>query len=580
MVIIMNKLITDNDVPIGYKLLLDTLSIWGVSRYVGVTGGGVIHFLKYINPLVNNCAEEQSFFSIAEYNAGFIPLGYYLSSGRIAAAVATTGAASKLLSCGLSDAKLHDIPAVYIVPLIGEEIHGYSPLQDTTKHGSNIVAQLRSELPESVFVLDSPNTLAEKLSSARVQLERAKPIVLVLLHKALNSPTYNPTKTIASIKLPVQNFSFIDFCDEFRHDIKGRRLVLLVGEEMVRYPNAAALTTQFCQILRCAAIWSINGANAVQRDNPYGFGYISFGGNDEALSLYQSIGKDDVLLVLGACPDEYTVNLQKFSAAKTFFLTNYSGSYGQIDNSFSHMSQGAYHQVSGPLDQLLRNLMAAAQQQPFNNIPSPLAPNNLNHRQYPPPRSGYVDMAELYQRLDRWWPAGSIGFDDVCLSYKDRQYVTQRPNNNIQFYSLYRGSAMGGAFGAAIGAKLSLPTRPVFLFTGDGCFRLFSGSLGEVSELGLVIFLVNNASFSIVGQGLPIILPEIEEKKYHANLKQLDYCSIARACGWEAEQLAPDLSNLNYLLDKTTGNTMKSLLIDIPVDALQVLGRNPRVQNL
>lgn len=579
-VLIVNKVIAGNDVSIGYQLLLETLSKWGVTRYVGVTGGGVVHFLKHINPLVNFCSEEPGFLSIAEYSAGFIPLGYYLSSGRMAAAVATTGAASKLLSCGLSDAKLHDIPAIYIVPLTGEEMQGHSPLQDTSESGSNIVAQLRSELPESVFVLDSPETLAEKLSSAHVQLGRAKPVVLVLLHNALNSPTSHPAKTTASVKLPVQRSSFIDFCDEFRHDIDGRRLILLVGQEMTRYPDAATLTTQFCQMLRCAAIWSINGANAVQRDNPYGFGYISFGGNDEALSLYQSIGKDDVLLVLGACPDEYTVNLHKFSAAKTFFLTNILGSYGQIENSFAHMSQGAYRQVSGPLDQLLCSLLAAAQQQPFGNIYSPFAPNNLNHRQYPPARPGYVDMAELYQRLDRWWPAGSIGFDDVCLSYKDRQYVTQRPNNNIHFYSLYRGSAMGGAFGAAVGAKLSLPTRPVFLFTGDGCFRLFSGSLGEASELGLVIFLVNNASFSIVGQGLPMILPEIEEKNYHAYLKPVDYCAIARACGWEAEQLAPDLSNLSFLLDKATGNTMKSLLIDIPVDALQVLGRNPRVKNL
>ncbi|MGD8164543.1 thiamine pyrophosphate-dependent enzyme [Pantoea sp. FN0307] len=576
----MNKVISGNDMTTGYQLLLETLSEWGVTSYVGVTGGGVIHFLKHINPLVNSCAKTLGFFSIAEYSAGFIPLGYYLCSGRMAAAVATTGAASKLLSCGLSDAKLHDIPAVYIVPLTGEGTQGQSPLQDTSVYGSNIVAQLRSELPESVFVLDSPETLAEKLLSAHIQLERAKPVVLVLLHSALNSPAYYPAKTIASVKLPVQRSSFIDFCDEFRHDIDGRRLVLLVGEEMARYPEAAALTTQFCQMLRCAVIWSINGANAVQRDNPYGFGYISFGGNDEALSLYQSIGKDDVLLVLGACPDEYTVNLQKFSAAKTFFLTNHSGSYGQIENSFAHMAQGAYRQVSGPLDQLLRSLLAVAQQRPFSNISSPLAPNNLNHFQYTPPRPGYVDMADLYLQLDRWWPAGSIGFDDVCLSYKDRQYVTQRPNNNIHFYSLYRGSAMGGAFGAAVGAKLSSPTRPVFLFTGDGCFRLFSGSLGEASELGLVIFLINNASFSIVEQGLPIILPEIEEKNYHACLKPLDYCAIARACGWEAEQLAPDLSNLSFLLDKATGKSMKSLLIDIPVDALQILGRNPRVTNL
>ncbi|UFK39063.1 thiamine pyrophosphate-dependent enzyme [Pectobacterium parvum] len=104
----------------------------------------------------------------------------------------------------------------------------------------------------------------------------------------------------------------------------------------------------------------------------------------------------------------------------------------------------------------------------------PNAPHNLNDQTFSSPRLGYVNMATLYQRLDSWWPADSIGFDDVCLAYKDRQYVTQRPHPHIRFYSLYRGSAMGGAFGAAIGAKLARPEHAVFLFTGDCCFRLFS----------------------------------------------------------------------------------------------------------
>ncbi|MEB5742679.1 thiamine pyrophosphate-dependent enzyme [Klebsiella aerogenes] len=564
----------------GYQFLHKTLLEWGVTCYAGITGGGVIHFLKYLNPMEDDATDGPAFFSIAEYSAGFLPLGYYLSGGKIAAAVATTGAASKLLSCGLSDAKLHDIPAVYIIPLTAEESHGQAPLQDTSEYGNNILCQIRSELPESVFVLDAPETLSETLQLAYSQLTRARPIVLILRHSALNRPmTYTP----ASLPCPGQHTSSgsVDsFYDEFRHDVDGRRLVVLVGEEMARYPEAKTLTTRLSQHLQCAVIWTINGANAVDRYNPYGFGYISFGGNDEALSLYQSLGVNDVLLVLGACPDEYTVNLCKFSAYKTFCLSNLSGGYGQIANSFSHMAQGLYRHVCAPLDEVLYGVLKQAGQQSFKNIPSPLAPENLNHRQIQPPRQGYVDMADVYRRLDRWWPSGSVGFDDVCLSYKDRQYVTQRPNNNIQFYSLYRGSAMGGAFGAAVGAKIASPERHVFLFTGDGCFRLFSGSLGEASQLGLVVFLINNASFSIVAQGLPVILPGIAGKNHHAQLAALDYCAIARASGWEAGQVSHDLSNLESLLDKVGHHPRTSWLIDLPVDARQILGHNPRVRNL
>ncbi|WP_353722290.1 thiamine pyrophosphate-dependent enzyme [Dyadobacter sp. 676] len=189
-------------------------------------------------------------------------------------------------------------------------------------------------------------------------------------------------------------------------------------------------------------------------------------------------------------------------------------------------------------------------------------------------------MAGLYQRLDRWWPEGSIGIDDTCLAYKDRQYVTQRPNNNILFYSLYRGSAMGGAFGVAVGAKLAAPRRPVFLFTGDGCFRLFSGSLGEVSNLGLVVFLLNNETFGIVEQGLRKVLPYVGTAHYHSRLDAVDYCGIARANNWDAIRLAPDLGNLDEALDRATNKSSRSLLIEVPVDPNQVLGKNPRLKNL
>jgi len=565
----------------SYQFITNTFASWGITLYTGVTGGGVIHLLKYLRPFSEDTAHKPSFLTLGEYSAGFVPLGYYLASGKIAAVVATTGAATKLISCGLSDAKLHDIPAVYIVPVSGKGTAGFSPLQDTTEYGSNIVAQLRAELPDSVFVLDNPSKLAEQLSRVRVQLDSSKPVVLVLDNEGLN--------TVGSgLPAPPSRRSYITvgnntdaFLASFREAVAGKRIVILVGEEMARYPDATNLTTRLSIQLQAPVIWSINGANAVSRDNPFGYGYISFGGNDKALSLYGSLGANDVLLVLGACPDEYTVNFNRFLASHTFFLGNTPHAYGLLDGGLQHVTQGIYHHVHAPLDLLLEQLADAAYRHPFSNKPADPAPGNLNDKPFAPARENYVNMATLYQRLDQWWPAGSVGIDDVCLAYKDRQYVTQRPNNNIRFYSLYRGSAMGGAFGAAVGAKLASPHKHLFLFTGDGCFRLFAGSLGEVSGLGLVVFLLNNESLSIVGQGLSKVLPNVAKERYHARLDAIDYCGIARACGWDAARLKPDLANLNDLLDSIANNkSPRSLLIEVPVDPQQVLGNNPRLKNL
>lgn len=568
--------------PDCYQYIVDTLTHWGITLYTGVTGGGVIHFLKHLPPLQADNTGQPGFLNFGEYVAGFVPLGYYLGSGRIAAAVATTGAATKLISCGLSDAKLHNIPAVYIVPVSGKSLTGFAPLQDSSQFGSNTIAQLRAELPDSVFVLDNPAALATQLALAKSQLDNSKPVVLILDNEALNNAGQPfPVPVPVFNEPPVANSeSMSAFLIQFRQAVHGKRLVILVGEEMERYPHAALLVTEFSRLVAAAVIWSINGANAVERSNPYGYGYISFGGNDKALALYRSLGKDDVLLVLGACPDEYTINFVRPAAAHTFYLSNIPEAYGLVDNSLQHVMQGHYAALYTPLDLALQQLTLAAHRLPLLNRPAAPAPHYLNDRPFPPARGHYVNLATLYQQLDQWWPAHAIGFDDVCLAYKDRQYVTQRPNNHIRFYSLYRGSAMGGAFGAAVGAQLANPDQQVFLFTGDGCFRLFAGSLGEVAGIGLVVFLLNNETLTIVEQGLHKILPEVPQERYHARLQSLDYCGIARASGWEAERLLPDLSNLTPLLDQIREKPSRSLLIEVPVDPRQILGSNPRVQNL
>jgi acetolactate synthase-1/2/3 large subunit len=567
--------------PDSYQTIIQILNNWGIRLYAGVNGGGVIHLLKYLDPLDQGAIETPSFLTIGEYTAGFIPLGYYLSSGRIAASVATTGAATKLICCGLSDAKLHDIPAVYIVPVSNGSTAGFSPLQDTTAYGSNIVMQLRAELPGSVFVLDNPITLNEQLTLAREQLDRSKPVVLVLDNEGLSISETDSGFPAAVPDSAVREDHYPDaFLAAFREEAEGKRVVIFVGEEMARYPNAPELTTRLSAALHAATIWSINGANAVSRDNPYGYGYISFGGNDKAISLYNSLGENDVLLVVGACPDEYTVNFKKISASATFHFSNIPQAYGFVDNSLRHVVEGRYYQMHAPLDSSLRTLIDAASERPFTSIPMEQAPRDLNDLPFDNVRGNYADMAALYQRLDQWWPEGSIGIDDTCLAYKDRQYVTQRPNNNIRFYSLYRGSAMGGAFGVAIGAKLADPDRQVFLFTGDGCFRLFSGSLGEVSNLGFVVFLLNNETFGIVEQGLRKVLPDVGTAHYHSRLDAVDYCAIARAHNWDAVRLAPDLGNLDEILSKVSDGPSRSLLIEVPVDPNQVLGKNPRLKNL
>ncbi|WP_245249769.1 thiamine pyrophosphate-dependent enzyme [Vagococcus allomyrinae] len=561
----------------GFKTLIDYLSLLGIDSYAGVTGGGVVHYLKYLTPY-QPAQQAASLFTISEYPAGFIPLGHYLATGKVSAAIATTGAATKLLSCGLSDAKLHDIPSVYIFP-VSTILHTEdSALQDSSVYGSNIVQQLLAEFPQQVFLLDNPFTFANQLELAKQSLLSRKPVIFLLDNEKMALPVNHLPVNIADPQDKTAEIA--EFVQLLQETVKDRRVLLLVGEAGLHEPKIRQLTTAVSQALQAATVWSMNGGNCVESSNPYGYGYISFGGNDQALDIWASVNQEDVVLCIGITPDEYTTDLKKIPAGDVFFITGIENAYGQIRGSYQHSVQHQLHQICASVSQVLEAVVTAGKEAPFSTQACPVAPENLNNRQLLAPQRGYADMVEVYQRLYHWWQPNSVVISDVCLAYKDYQYVTQRPNELITYFAFYRGSAMGGAFGAAVGAKLAAPDKRVYLFSGDGCFRLYGGSLNEAKDLGIVLFLLDNHTYSIVAQGLPAILPSVEPERFHDRLDGIDYGKMAEASGWLSYSLLADLSNFEEILAEIAQTKHRSILVTIPVDPEQVLGQNPRVRNL
>jgi len=115
---------------------------------------------------------------------------------------------------------------------------------------------------------------------------------------------------------------------------------------------------------------------------------------------------------------------------------------------------------------------------------------------------------------------------------------------------------------------------------GDGCWRLFGGALADAANLDLRLFIINNGVYGIVDKGLEVVIPEVERRRYHGSLPAIDFVRAAKAHGWDGYRLKPDLSNLAEIMDACYEVTGQSILIDVPIDADQLLGLNPRLMNL
>ena len=566
----------------GNFALIETLRRWGITFYSGVNGGGLIHVTKHLEPFLDidqvgdGVPRMQT---MSEYVAGFVPLGYYLASGRVAGCLTTTGAATKLGSSGITDAKLHNIPAVYIVALNSTLSIGLSPLQDVSEHGMNVIPQLRAELGDSCIVIDDISKLQHQLERAQEILAESKPVAIA----------FHPDILSQNVEVDVpkvdrqRTFDQVDadrFVNEFPKLAHGRRVVIYAGAEAARCPGITKLTTELSELLHAPTVWSVNGANAIAHDNRYGYGYISFGGNDEAMKLWRGLTADDIVITLGFDSGEYSLNLGSIPAGHVWHFTTWNEPYGHKDGDFRHRVSGDYRVVRGDIERTLEDVLPRLKGK-VGDRPMVALPTDLNTRTISREvRAGCVDAFEFYAELFRSWRPQSIGFDDVCTAYKDRQYVTQRPHPSIPFHTVHDGSAMGGAFGLGVGARAADPSLHTFVFSGDGCWRLFGGALAEAANIGMNLFIINNGTYAIVDKGLEVVIPDVEKARYHGKLPAIDFVGAAKAHGWDGYKLRPDLGNLDEILKACYAGTGQSIVIDVPIDADQVIGLNPRLYNL
>src|SRR2546430_7336430 len=364
----------------GNAVLIENLRRWGIRFFAGVNAGGARPAHNPLEPMYEVPPATDTtprMLTMGEYVAGFVPLGYWYATGKIAGCVTTTGAATKLGGSGMTDAKLHNIPAVYLIALNSTLSIGNAPLQDVSEYGMNVVPQLQAELGEGLVVMDNRTRLEEGLRRAQRVLKHTKPVAIAFHPDVLS----RETDTEVPWTSHPRTFSARDvaeFLAEFPRVSKGKRVVVYVSGEAAFSPKIRTLTTVLSNVLKAPTVWSVNGANAVDPTNQYGFGHISFGGNERAMEIWRGLSKDDVVIALGFDAGEYSLNLAKIPAGHVYHFTDMREAYGHKNGEFRHRVAHEYRQVRGDirlvLGEVLPRLPATRTDRP-RTAPAPEPPN-------------------------------------------------------------------------------------------------------------------------------------------------------------------------------------------------------------
>lgn len=558
----------------GSQYFLKALNKWGIKIVFGVTGGAVFEIVKYLPEYQTN-KQDLQFFTLSEYAAGFAPIGTYLNNNQISACLAVSGNACKLLACGLSDAKTLRVPALYIMALNNAEHQQLTPLQDVSIHGANMVEQITAELKEDAVYLKKISDLPACLNQLCHSLSHNRPAAFLYhpdeLKKTIDLKNIPELSTDATIdKTSILNF--LQFLEK-----NQKNIYLYICSEAGFNPQTYPLIKKFQEKINARVICTVNGSNACVGLANY-YGHVGIGGQPNINQLWENLSHQDVLITLGIEAGDYHFLKHINQVSKAWIFSNQFNGYGFINESYQHRFKNECHLVKGDLvcglNQII-SLLDKHKVKPLSTEPPPelaeIAPQQVPKH--------LVDLSLFFKLLQKHWKYPSICFDDVCAAYRDRQFVMHQGHPNIRFYTSQDSSSMGGVFGMLIGAKLAQPNTHCFAFSGDGCWRLFAGAMPEAKDLGIILFILNNQYYGIVEESLPTIYPQLHKQYYHTKIQSVDFVLAAKACGWDAVALKPDLSNLENIM-KQAYVTKKSLLIDIPCLPHQNLGFNPRTVKL
>lgn len=566
----------------GNNVLLYNLLGWGINLHFLTSGGGAVHLNEHVHELrsLDDLARNiPRAFVVHETIASYAAPAFNLASGRMAACGLTTGGALDLANPAMTEAMMHNTRAVYLAALSSSTAGNNAPLQDTTPIGFNTVATMKARYGNGCQVIDCIRGIETALYKARDRLADSKP-TLILYHPDILKEDI-PFFQVAWQDKPkqVDERALHEFLQYVQTETNGKRVVLFVGEEAARYERMPELTTTLARLIKAPTLYTQIGVSGVAPENEFAAGYLMLGHNDFSRKLWNSLTSDDTLICIGFDPHEYSMNQEK-TKANTMVVTNYNNPYGSVDGTFEHRAGARYWHVKGDLELVVERMISKLERQPMA-MPNIEIPKNLNEVPYVPPSKEFTNMEDFYGLFASLLQPKTIYIGDVCTGYKDFQRVTQRPLHGVKVLYHHQGSLMGKGLGEALGMRFAKPDHHIHLVTGDGCFRYSGAVLGETQDLGLVMWVLDNGTHGLVSWGLTKIKPYLASDRKLTDVKPVDYAKIAEGYGWDAINLAPDLSNMEAIMKRANEpNNKKSLLVRVKMDSNDDLGQNPRLDTL
>jgi acetolactate synthase-1/2/3 large subunit len=509
----------------GARIVIECLVEQGVDTVFGYPGGTI---LNIYDELYKNSDRVRNILTAHEQGAAHAADGYARASGKVGVVLATSGPGATNLVTGIATAYMDSVPLVAITCNVSTPLLGKDSFQEVDITGITMSITKHNYIVRDVTKL--ADTIREAFAIARSG--RPGPVLLdipkdITAMKADFEPLVRTDLPVLPIdisrvnrcarKIPAPSESDLDRAADLLS--RAERPFFYAGGGVVS-SGASDELAALAELLNAPVSVSLMGKTAIPARHPLCTGMIGMHGT---FASNRAANRCDVFVAIGARFSDRVISDSSRFARESAIL------HIDIDPAEINKNIRTQASLTGDIREILSSLLSRV---------TPRAKSGWNadvdewKKKIP---AMYAKKTSLHPKFVLETVHDRLG-DDAIITTE----VGQHQMWVAQFYPFAKPrtfltsgglGTMGFGTGAAMGAQVAFPDRPVVHVAGDGSFRMNLNELATISHynLPIVILVVNNGTLGMVRQWQKMFY----EKRYSATTldRPPDFVKLADAFG-------------------------------------------------
>ncbi|HHY53565.1 MAG TPA: biosynthetic-type acetolactate synthase large subunit [Clostridiales bacterium] len=497
----------------GAQILIESLIEQGVEVVFGYPGGAV---LNIYDALYEKQDKIRHILASHEQGAAHAADGYARSTGKTGVVLATSGPGATNLVTGIAAAYHDSVPLVALTGNVARDLIGRSSFQEV-----DIVSITKPVVKKNYFITDA-SQIAETVREAfQIAGSGRKGPVLIDFPKDVTAQRVSYVPAGRAVPLPNPKLDQEALGKAADLISQSRRPLIYCGGG-VTFSDSAEQLQRFAKKLQIPVCMSMMGLTSMPAGSELNLGMVGMHGTATANT---AVTQCDLLLAVGARFSDRVAGNRKLFAKNATIV--------HLDICPEEIGKNVRADcgVVGDAGEILSALEERLPPMEHSEwVHSLLRHKALNALPVAKSEGEEINPREVIAVLRTLAGPEAIVVTDVGQHQMlvAQYYAFTKPRSFLSSCGL---GAMGYGMGAANGACIGNPGRPVILFTGDGSFHMNMAELAVAvtHRLPIVVIVMNNGVLGMVHQWQKLFYQG--RYSYTYINRKTDFCKLAEAFG-------------------------------------------------